>query len=104
VAIVKKLGEAMRQFRQLAGKRPDLRWLMNDTAGLLGGRRFVAHAIAQEDAEAEGEAALFILRPRTGEETMITTAQARNHARFVREGCERIQAAIAAEDGDSPRR
>jgi len=97
LAIVKKTGEAMRQFKRLAAKRPDLRWLMEDTNGLLGGRHMVAHAIAQQDAVAEGRAALFVLW--RGEETMITTSQARDHARFIREGCRRIQEVIAAETG-----
>jgi hypothetical protein len=95
MAIVKKTGEAMRLFERLAEKRPDLAWLMRDTKGLLGARHFVAHAIAQQDAVAEGRAALFILHPRGGE-SMITTAQARNSARMIREGRDRIQDAIAA--------
>jgi hypothetical protein len=36
-AIVRRTGEAMRQFERLVSQeRPDLGWLMRDTAGLLG--------------------------------------------------------------------
>ena len=35
-AIVRRTGEAMRQFERLAQERPDLGWLMRDTDGLLG--------------------------------------------------------------------
>jgi len=73
--IVRKTGEAMRQFERLAQVRPGLGWLMRDTVGLLGARHFVAHAVPQQDAVAEGRPALFILSPRQGE-TMITTRQA----------------------------
>ncbi len=44
-AIVRRTGEAMRQFERLVQQeRPDLGWLIRDTAGLLGARHFVAHA------------------------------------------------------------
>jgi hypothetical protein len=49
-AIVRRTGEAMRQFERLALERPDLGWLMRDTAGLLGARHFVAHAVPEQDA------------------------------------------------------
>ena len=58
VGTVKKTGEAMRQFRKLAGKRPDLSWLVDDTGGLLRARNFAAYPVAQQDAVAEGEPAL----------------------------------------------
>lgn len=75
-AIVRRAGEAMRQFERLVEQeRPDLGWLMRDTAGLLGARHLVAHAVPQQDAVAEGHPALFVLSPRQGE-TMITTGQA----------------------------
>jgi hypothetical protein len=64
----------MRQFERLVQERPDLGWLMRDTAGLLGARHFVAHAVPQQDGDAEGHPALFVLSPRQGE-TMITTGQ-----------------------------
>jgi hypothetical protein len=47
--IVRKTGEAMRQFRALAEKRPKIAYLMRDTEGLLGARHFVAHSIFQQD-------------------------------------------------------
>jgi hypothetical protein len=108
VEIVKVPGEAMRQFRKLADKRPDLRWLMEDTDGLLRARHFTAHSVAQQDAVAEGLPALFVLHPKSGAETMITTMQARDNARMIREGCMRVQEAIAAEiaagkPADAPR-
>ncbi|MGH3277145.1 MAG: hypothetical protein ACRDNZ_22805 [Streptosporangiaceae bacterium] len=62
----------------------------------LRARNFVAHSIVQQDAISEGRAALFVLHPRTGE-TMITTGQAVNNARLIREGRDRIQAEITAE-------
>jgi hypothetical protein len=52
--IVQKTGEAMRQFEHVAAGRPDLGWLMRDTATMLKARHFVAHAVPQEDAIAEG--------------------------------------------------
>lgn len=64
-AIVRRTGEVMRQFERLALERPDLGWL-------IGARHFVAHAVPQQDAVAEGRPALFVLSPRQGE-TMITT-------------------------------
>jgi hypothetical protein len=94
VAIVAKTGEAMRLFECLAEEHAALAWLMNDTKGLLPARHFVAHAVAQEPAVAEGYAALFILHPRHSE-TMITIAQARDNARMIREGHRRIQEEIA---------
>jgi len=44
-AIVQRTGEAMRQFERLALERPDLGWLMRDTADLLGARHFVARTL-----------------------------------------------------------
>jgi hypothetical protein len=73
-AIVRKTGEAMKQFKRLTQERPNLGWLMRDTVGPLGARHFVAHAVPQQHAVAEGRPALFILSPRQGE-TMITTRQ-----------------------------
>jgi hypothetical protein len=93
-AIVRRTGEAMRQFEHLVQGRPDLGWLMRDTAGLLGARHFVAHAVPQQDAIAEGRPALFVLSPRQGE-TMIPTGQALNNARMIREGTGRIRDEIA---------
>ena len=95
-AIVRTAGKAMGLFERLAKQRPDLAWLMNDTKLMFGARNFVAHSVAQQDAISDGEAALFILDPRTGE-SMITTRQARNNVRLISEGVARIQAAIAAE-------
>ena len=104
-AIVQKTGEAMRQFDRLALGRPDLGWLMRDTAGLLGARHFVAHAAPQQDAVAEGRRALFVLSPRQGE-TMITTGLALSNARMIREGTDRIRdeitAVLAGQDGGRP--
>lgn len=96
LAIVGSPGQAMRLFEALARRRDDLGWLQRDTKGLLGARHFVAHAVFQEAALAEGKAAIFILSPRSGE-TMLTMAQADDNARMIREGIARIQAAIAAE-------
>jgi hypothetical protein len=45
IAIVRRTGEAMRQFERLALERPGLGWLMRDTAGLLGARHFVIESI-----------------------------------------------------------
>ena len=50
-------------FEKLAVKQDDLGPLCRDTKGLLQARHFVAHAVYQEDAVAEGQAALFILIP-----------------------------------------
>jgi hypothetical protein len=94
--IVKKTGEAMRRFAALAEGNRKLTWLMRDTAGLLGARHFVAHSIVQQDAISEGRAALFVVHPRTGE-TMITTRQAVNNARLIREGRDRIEDEINVE-------
>jgi hypothetical protein len=100
--IAKTPGEAMRQFKRLAEKRQYLDWPMRDTEGLLRARHFVAHSVTQQPAIAEGHAALFVLHPKTGE-TMITTTQAINNARLIREGYERIRDAIATEiTGDKP--
>jgi hypothetical protein len=94
-AIVRKTGQAMRQFERLVQQeRPDLDWLMRDTAGLLGARHFVAHAVLQQDAIAEGHPALFVLSPRQGE-TMITTGQALSNAQMIGEGTGRIRDEIA---------
>ncbi len=54
VAIVRKPGQAMRLFERLAEQRPGLAWLVNDTKSMLAARHFVAHAVAQQDAIAEG--------------------------------------------------
>src|SRR6266700_7963359 len=60
-AIVRRTGEAMRQFESLAQERPDLGWLMRETAGLLAARHFVSHAVPQQDAVAEGHTSVFVL-------------------------------------------
>ena len=94
-AIVRRTGEAMRQFERLVSQeRPDLGWLMRDTVGLLGARHFVADAVPQQDAVAEGHSALFVLSPRQGE-TMITARQAHSNAQMIREGTGRIRDEIA---------
>jgi hypothetical protein len=93
--ITASTGRAMGLFKELAVRRDDLGPLWWDTKGLLQARHFVAHAVYQEDAEAEGQAALFILSPRIGE-TMITIAQAEDNARMIREGRARIEAVITA--------
>ena len=104
-AIVRRTGEAMRQFERPVQERPDFGWLMRDTAGLLGARHFVAHAVPQQDAVAEGHPALFVLSPRQGE-TMITTRQALSNAQMIREGTGRIRGEIAtllgSQDGGRP--
>jgi len=93
--IVKRSGEVPRQLKQLTEKLPGLAWLMDDIDGLRRGRNFVAHAVAQQDAVAEGHAALFIVNLRDGTETMITTSQAASHARYIQEDRRRIWDAIA---------
>ena len=104
-AIARRTGEAMRQFERLVKKRPDLGWLMRDTVGLLEARHFVAHAVPQQDAVAEGYPALFVLSPRQGE-TMITAGQALSNAQMIREGTGRIRDEIAtllrSQDGGEP--
>jgi hypothetical protein len=97
VAIVKSTGRAMRLFERLAAQRPDLAWLQRDAAQLMRARHFIAHPVVQQDAVAEGSAALFILNPKSGEETMITTAQVVNHVQYFKEERARIYMAIANE-------
>jgi hypothetical protein len=96
LAIVRQTGNAMRMFESLAEQRPDLAWLMRDTQGLLGARHFAAHSVSQEDAISEGRVALFVVHPRSGE-SMITTRMAVSNARMIREGRDRIEAVIEAE-------
>jgi hypothetical protein len=67
----------MSQLGRLAVERPGLGWLKRDTAGCWG--PFVAHAVPQQDAVAEGHPAPFVLSPRQGE-TMITTWQTLSQA------------------------
>jgi hypothetical protein len=100
-AITASTGMAMRLFEKLAEGRDDLRPLCRDTKGLLQARHFVAHSVYQQDAVAEGRAALFILHPRTGE-TMITMTQAQDNARMIREGRTRIAAVTTAVDSGIP--
>jgi hypothetical protein len=94
-SITVSTGKAMALFEKLTERRNDLGPLWRDTKGLLQARHFVAHSVYQEDAVAEGRAALFILNPRIGE-TMITMAQAEGNARMIREGRARIEAVITA--------
>jgi hypothetical protein len=96
-AIVKVTGQAGREFQGLATSRPDLAWLQQDTAQLMRARNFIAHPVVQEDAVAEGKAALFIVNSRSGEETMITMAQVVNHVEYFKEARARIYMAIANE-------
>ena len=77
-AIVRRPGEAMRQFECLVQEHPDLGWLMRDTADLLGARHFARTLAPLQDAVAEGRPALFVLSPRQ-DETMITTG----HLTFI---------------------
>lgn len=95
--IVKTTGEAMRQFERLGGARPDLMPLQRDSAQLMRARHFMAHSVVQQDALAEDEAALFVVNPKSGVETMITTAQALDHVRYFQEARGRINQAIATE-------
>ena len=82
-AIVAEDRRGHEAFGRLGQERPDLGWLMRDTAGLLGARHFVAHAVPQHDAVAEGDSAMFVLSPRQGE-TMIATGQALSNAGMIR--------------------
>lgn len=112
--IVKKVGKAMELFRGVADDRPHLRWLADDiggvqldgrnVGGLLGGRHFIAHAVAQGPALTDdGEAALFILSPRSEEpETMVTLSQLKNQARLLQDARQRIDALTESEVTGQP--
>lgn len=107
--LVTKPGKAMRELDRLAKEspdRPEFRWLHGDTATVLRGRHFIAHAVAQEPAITDdGEAALFILAPKADEpETMVTLSQLVSQARLLEDSRQRIQERIDAETAGRPYR
>ena len=100
-AVTASTGMAMRLFEKLAEGRRRPPAAVPGHQGTPASPAFVAHSVYQQDAVAEGRAALFILHPRTGE-TMITMTQAQDNARMIREGRTRIEAVITAVDSGIP--
>jgi hypothetical protein len=77
--------------------RCDLMALWQDATAVLDDRHVIAHSIALEEDEADGQTGLVILHPRTGVETRLTTPAVLSHAHDIRIIYRRFHEAIVAE-------
>jgi hypothetical protein len=80
--------------------RCDLMALWQDAIAVLDDRHVIAHSVALEDAEVDGQAGLVIFHPRTRVETRLTTPAVLSHAHDIRIAYGRFHQAIAAETSD----
>jgi hypothetical protein len=95
-------GETMRQLGRLVRERPDrsdLKLAWHDAQAVLNDRHVIAHSVALEYIEVNGQFAHVIWHPRSGRETQITAAQVLGHVQDIRIATHRVQEVIAAEAG-----
>ena len=95
-------GEAMRQLGKLVRERPDrsdLKLAWHDAQAVLNDRHVLAHSVALEHVEVNGQLAQVIWHPRSGRETQITVAQVLGHVQDIRIATRRLQKVIAAGGG-----
>jgi hypothetical protein len=64
---------------------------------VLADRHVIAHSIALEGDEADGQPGLVIFRPRSGKEARLTTASVLSHVQDIAIISRRFHKAIAAE-------
>ena len=76
--------------------------LWQDATAVLDDRHVIAHSIALEDIEVQGQGGLVILEPRSGRENQITTSQVLSHVQDIRIAHRRFYEAIAAESSADP--
>lgn len=82
--------------------RCDLMALWQDATAVLDDRHVIAHSIAMETVEADGQAGLVIFHPRTGRETTLTTPALLSHAQDIRIAYRRFGEAIGSEIAATP--
>jgi hypothetical protein len=93
-------GEAMGKLGKLVRERPDrsdLKLAWHDTQAVLNDRHVIAHSVALEHVEVNGQLARVIWHPRSGREAQITAAQVLGHVQDIRIATRRVQKVIAAE-------
>jgi hypothetical protein len=87
--------------RESAGTVPltlsNLIYLWHDVKAVLDDRHVIAHSLALEDVEADGQAGLVIFHLGSGRETTLTTPALLNHLQDIRIAYWRFHAAIAVE-------
>lgn len=96
-------GKAMSQLGRVVRERPDrsdLKLAWHDAQAVLYDRHVIAHSVALEHVEVNGQLAQVIWHPRSGRETQITAAQVLGHVQDIRIATRRVQKAIAAGAGD----
>lgn len=71
------------------------RW--QDAIAVLDDRHVIAHSVAVEDIEVQGQGGLVIWHPRSGRETQITTSEVLSHLQDIRIAWRRFDEAIDAE-------
>ncbi len=69
---------------------------------MLDDRHVIAHSVALEDIEVQGQGGLVIWHPRSGRETLITTSEVLSHLQDIRIAWRRFYDAIAAESSADP--
>jgi ABC-type arginine transport system permease subunit len=95
-------GKVMSQLRTVVRERPDrndLKLVWHDAQAVLNDRHVIAHSVALEYVEVNGQLAQVIWHPRSGRETQITAAQVLGHVQDIRIATRRVQKVIAAEAG-----
>jgi hypothetical protein len=100
--LVARPGDAMRQMGRLVMERPDrsdLKLAWHDARAVLNDRHVIAHSVALEHVEVNGQLAQVIWHPRSGRETQITAAQVLSHVQDIRIATRRVQKVIAAGAG-----
>jgi len=102
----KAVRDALKQWdHEHAGATPatrhDLIYLWRDAKAVLDDRHVIAHSLAVEDADADGQACLVIFHPGSGKETTLTTPAVLSHAHDIRIAYSRFHKAIAAQTSGS---
>ncbi len=105
LALVKDVGRAMRELKNLADahpERPGLTGLWRDARAVVDDRNVIAHAIPLEVVRVGAEGGLIGWHPRTGTETRFATSTVLGHAQDIRIAYRRFHEAIAAESSADP--
>jgi hypothetical protein len=76
------------------------RW--QDAITVLDDRHVIAHSVALEDIEVQGQGGMVIWHPRSGRETQITTSEVRSHLQDILIAWSRFCDAVAAESSADP--
>jgi hypothetical protein len=105
LALVKDVGRAMRELKNLASahlERPGLMGLWRDVRAVLNGRNVIVHAIPLEDVRVGAQGGLISWHARTGKEARLTTSAVLSLAQDIRIAYRRVHDAIATESSAEP--